>query len=243
MTGADHNLDRALAASTLQWWRDAGVDTLVDEEPVDWLAAPARVPVTPATPATTRPATVVPAAMPADLAGFLAWRMGPDAPEAGWPGPRIGPEGQATATIVVTDVPERDDLAAGRLLSGAAGMLFDRMLAAIGLDRAGIQLVPVATARPPAGRIGGADEAPLAQVLRHHLSLARPDRVLLLGDAASRAALGLNCVSARGSLHSVNHHGGQARVIASFTPRYLLDRPKAKSDAWRDLRLLMGMVA
>ena len=31
----------ALAASALDWWRDAGVDTLVDDLPRDWFAAPA----------------------------------------------------------------------------------------------------------------------------------------------------------------------------------------------------------
>ena len=30
------------ALSALDWWREAGVDTLVDEEPRDWLRAPAK---------------------------------------------------------------------------------------------------------------------------------------------------------------------------------------------------------
>jgi hypothetical protein len=39
--GADQNIDwRMTAASALEWWRDAGVDALVDEDPRDWTAAP-----------------------------------------------------------------------------------------------------------------------------------------------------------------------------------------------------------
>ncbi|WP_375381425.1 uracil-DNA glycosylase family protein [uncultured Sphingomonas sp.] len=236
--GAYQKLDwRALAASTLDWWRDAGVDLLVDEDPVDWLEPPP--PVAPAQPVSPAPG---PAAMPADLASFLAWRIGPGAPEAAWPGRRLGPEGAVTTTIVVTDLPDREDLTAGRLMSGTSGVLLDRMLAAIGLSRGTVQLVPVATARPPAGRIPPADEPQLAETIRRHLALARPERVLLLGNAASRAVLGMDCQAARGSLHIVNHESGEAGVIASFHPRFLLERPTAKADAWRDLRLLMGIV-
>ena len=40
--GADQNIDwRQAAASTLEWWRDAGVDVLVGDEPFDWLVAEA----------------------------------------------------------------------------------------------------------------------------------------------------------------------------------------------------------
>ncbi|MGI4732083.1 MAG: uracil-DNA glycosylase family protein [Janthinobacterium lividum] len=234
--GADRNHDwGAIAASALDWWREAGVDVLIDEAPVDWLAAPIALPSVTRAPA----AAPAPAAMPGDLAAFLAWRLGPDAPEAGWPGRRLGAEGATTATIVVTDLPDREDLVAGRLMSGTAGVLLGRMLAAIGLDRDGVQLVPVATARPPSGRIPPADEPRLAETIRRHLTLARPDRVLLLGNAASRAVLGMDCAAARGSGHVVNYDGGQGTVIASFHPRFLLERPTAKADAWRDLRLLM----
>ena len=37
--GADQNHDWAkIAASALDWWREAGVDTLVEDAPFDWLA-------------------------------------------------------------------------------------------------------------------------------------------------------------------------------------------------------------
>lgn len=240
--GAEQNFDwRRLTASALEWWDAAGVDTLVDELPRDWLAAPAPIapPIAAAEPAAAS------AAMPATLDAFAAWRIGPDAPEAGWPGKRLGPEGDARAALwVFTDLPEREDLAEGRLLSGAAGRLFDRMLAAIGRTRAEVLLVPLATARPPAGRIGREVEARLGEVARHHLSLGHPPRALLLGEAASRAILRMSCRDARGVLHGINHAAKQdgveamTMIVASSHPRYLLERPTAKADVWRDLRLV-----
>ncbi len=239
--GADQNFDwRKLTQSALDWWREAGVDTLVDEQPRDWLAAA----VAPAFAAPIAPALRM-ATLPDTLEAFAAWRTGPDAPEAGWPGGRLSPQGHASAPLwIFTDLPEREDLKAECLLSGAQGRLLERMLAAIGLSRDGVFVVPLAIARPPAGRIGREVEPRLAEVARHHLSLGRPVRALLLGETTSRALLGINCHQARGSVHRINHTSGPAGVeaatmiVASLHPRLLLERPFAKADAWRDLRLL-----
>ncbi|MBN8807493.1 MAG: uracil-DNA glycosylase [Sphingomonas sp.] len=235
--GADQNHDwRASIASALEWWRDAGVDCELDEVPRDWLArAPIAAPVTPAIAAAAVPA------LPDTLDAFVAWRIGEAAPEGRWPGRPMAPQGSAASGLmVVVDMPDREDEAAGALLSGAAGRLFDRMLAAIGRDRQSIHLASVAVKRPPAGRLADDVAQDLAALLRHHLALARPKRILALGNAASRAIAGLDVASARGNLHAVNHDGGTSDVVASFHPRFLLERPAAKADAWKDLRLLIG---
>ena len=140
-------------------------------------------------------------------------------------------------------MPDREDDAAGALLSGSAGRLFDRMLAAIGRDRDSVYLTALAVKRPPAGRVTDETAQKLTALIRHHLSLATPKRVLALGNAASRAITGLDVADARGSLRVVNHDGGTSEVVASFHPRFLLERPAAKADAWRDLRLLIGGLA
>lgn len=251
--GADQNIDwRIAAASALEWWRDAGVDSLIDEAPRNWLAA-----VEPARPASAsaaraRPVEVVAEArpLPATLADFLAWRLGPDAPEAGWPGKPIATQGPADADLLVMiDLPEREDADSGVLMSGAAGRLFDRMLAAIGRDRSSIQLVPICVKRPAAGRIAPEIEDRLNEIARHHVMLARPKRLLLLGNAPSRALLGADAARARGGLHGINLHGGKepggngdvaTQAVASFHPRFLLERPAAKAEAWKDLQMLIG---
>jgi len=234
--GADQHTDwRAEIASTLDWWRDAGVDTIVGEAPFDWLAPE------PAKPAAVQERATVPTlAMPGELTAFLAWRSGPEAPEQGWARHVLAPAGAAGQDLlVVTDMPDPADETDGALLSGAAGKLFDNMLAAIGRDRGSVGLTALALARPRGGRLPDAAAEQLTAILRHHLALAAPKRVLLLGNAVSRALLSLDCLKARGTLHVVNHGGGTSAEVASLHPRLLLERPQQKAEAWKDLQLLI----
>ncbi len=128
--GAEYTQDwRQGLASALEWWADAGVETLQDDAPRDWLARPAAAPeaqhkevAVAATPAEILPTT---------LEDFVAWRLGAAAPESGWHSPLIAPRGPAHPKLVIfSDMPCAEDTEA--LMSGATGALFDRMLAAIG---------------------------------------------------------------------------------------------------------------
>ena len=242
--GADQNHDwRASIASALEWWRDAGVDCEIDDTPRDWLARAAATPVVETLSAQVRDAEVAPVTLPATLEEFTTWRLGSAAPESGWPGRALGTQGDAASGLmIVVDMPDREDDAAGQLLSGNAGVLFDRMLAAIGRGRQSIYLTALAVKRPPAGRVTEETAQKLEALIRHHLSLARPNKVLALGNAASRAITGLDVANARASLRTVKHEGGTSELVASFHPRFLLEKPAAKADAWKDLRVLMGGV-
>ena len=237
--GADQSIDwRQAAASALAWWAEAGVDVLVDDAARNWLAAPA-----PRTPDRPPPIAVAPVAapdaLPAGLEAFLAWRAGHAAPEAGWPGGWVAASGPADAALMVlVDCPDRGDDAGG-LLSGAAGRLFDRMLGAIGLSREAVHLATVCAKRPTAGRSPADLHARLAAITAHHVGLVAPKRLLLLGNAASRAVLGTELQEARGISHRFNHSGGESAVVASYHPRFLLEKPAAKAGAWADLQVLM----
>lgn len=236
--GADQQIDwNAAAASALDWWHEAGVDTLVEEAPRDWLAMPA----TAASTIAAAPAPPIPAAMPSVFTEFLDWRRGDAAPEAAWRGVSIAASGPATSDVMVlVDCPDRDDESGGILMSGQVGRLFDRMLAAIGRDRATVHLAAVCAKRPVAGRMPGEVEVRLAEIAQHHVALVAPKRLLLLGNAASRAVLGAELIGMRGRLHGFNHKGGQTGVVASFHPRFLIEKPAAKAEAWKDLQMLIG---
>lgn len=252
--GADQAIDwAALTASTLDWWQEAGVDVLVEADPRDWLVpeqplilSTAAVPA-PRFDATARPAAapagIAPAtaAMPDTIAAFLDWRCGPDAPEAGWPGATIIASGPVDAAIMVlVDLPDRDDCDAEKLLSGSVGRLFDRMLAAIGRTRDSVHVASVCAKRPAAGRVARDLEARLGEVARTHVALVAPKRLFVLGNAASRAVLGMDVMSARGTLHRFNYGDAHSEVVASHHPRFLIEKPIAKADAWKDLQLLSG---
>jgi DNA polymerase len=141
--------------------------------------------------------------------------------------------------MILIDMPEASDTASGQLLSGDPGALFDRMLGAIGRDRTTIYLASLCPARPPGGILGDAMLAPLARIARHHIALVAPKRLWLMGQAVSRALAGPDASPSAGRLLQINHDGGNVTGVASFSPRFLLQRPKMKAAAWADMQALI----
>ena len=231
-------LDITGALSALDWWQGAGVDTPIAEEPRNWLAETrANIATAPAIDTPLAPAT-----LPNTLAGFHQWiETSADMPDGSRQGRRILPAGHpASGIMVIIDMPEPADGAAGTLLCDDSGQLFDRMLAAIGRDRASIYFTSLCFERPIGGQTNPATIGRLGEIARHHIALAAPKRVLLMGQAVSRAILGTELISARGKLLEVNHDGAKTEAVATFAPRFLIQSPARKADAWRDLRLLIG---
>ena len=74
-----------------------------------------------------------------------------------------------------------------------------------------------------------------AEVARHHIRVAKPERLLLFGDGPCVALLGKRLVEARGHVHKVEG----VRTVATFHPRQLINQPSNKARAWKDLLLLM----
>ena len=229
---------RQSLASALEWWRDVGVETLADDDPRDWLARPAvgaeaaaggvgelaaaaEAPVTP---------------LPDTLEGFTAWRMSEEAPEADWLTTRIAPGGPADAELMIlTDTPEADDR--DSLMSGAAGRLLDRMLAAIGQKRESVYLASLAWARPLTGQIPADSEARLIELALHQIALVGPRKLLLLGQSANRVRGTTNGSGFGNGDHDINYSGGKTEVVATYHPRFLMERSAAKAEAWKHLLL------
>lgn len=236
--GADQNSDwHEAIASALDWWREAGVDVELQESPRDWLAAPAVA--TPAVAVASDAASAAPP-LPATLEAFATWRLGPDVPEAAWRVPLISATGPTSSELMILlEMPEREDATEGRLLGGGAGRLFDRMLAAIGLDRNRVHIASIAAGRPVSGRIPREAMEPLSTIARHYVGLVKPRALLLLGNAPCQVMLGDLCQSARGGLRPVNQ-GGATVAVASFHPQQLLERPQMKAESWKDLQMLQG---
>ena len=235
--------------AALAWLVDAGVDSIVDDTPHNWLAPlppvqvappPVAEPIAPCEADAVVEARVSVAsvdsltALQAALAEFdgcaLATHGSPPLFADGTPG---------SALMLVGDMPTARDAAAGRVFSGPAGLLLDRMLAAIGLGRdtaylANIVYWPTPGARSPAD----AEIAACAPFLRRQIELAKPKAILALGGSASAAltggGAGLNRL--RGKWQTLN--GGTVPVLPTFHPVQLLAQPSLKALAWRDLLTL-----
>ena len=231
--GADQHIEwHEAAASALEWWQDAGVDTLVEDELRDWFATP--VPMrTPAAVAST-PVADLP---PDTLDAFLTWRMGDAVPEAGWNAERLAVAATKNpALMILTDLPEPDDSVEAGWMTGPVGVLLDRMLAAIGLDRDAVTIAGIAQARPLSGRVPGDAQATLDDLAQRLVTLVAPRKLLLFGAEPCRALLGQD--GQRGGLRTLHHDGIDCPAIATFHPRFLLERPLAKAESWRHLQLL-----
>ncbi len=217
------------AASALSWWEEAGVDTIVGEEPRDWLNPKAKA-------ADEKPAPA-PDRLPGTIEDFHAWLATTDAlPFATPAAARTGPAGDpASGLMVLTDMPSAE----GGLISGEAGALFDRMLTAMGRDRGTIYLAALSPIRTPTGAIDDKSAAKLAEIARHHIGLARPSALLLFGDACGKALVGSAVAGARARWHEIQTAEGPIRTLVTIRPEKLVKQPALKALAWADLQMLM----
>ena len=232
MGGEQHGLSAADAASALGWWLEAGVDVAVAESPRDWLKAPAPPP-----PNVRPPSAEAVSQALETLHLFRDWLgKAPALPLAGAGTARILPQGRESAPVMlVAEMPAREDAAEGRPIGGQAWQLMSKMLAAIGIAADDAYSATLSCFHAPGATIGADELAECAAIARQHVTLAKPKRLLLLGDAPARALLGKPLAAARGHVHKVEG----VRTVATFHPRFLLNRPSDKALAWRDLLLLM----
>lgn len=253
-----------LAESYYDWWSLAGVDALVGETPAGWLDAPiandaaAAGPKQIAQPAFAEPEPLplpaalqrqeapaapvrkAPAVFPEAWGEFQQWLANADdVPGSQWDARRVLPVGQAEAPLMLlTAWPEIDDQREGALFTGAAGQLLDAMLRAVGMTRADSYLASLAVTRPPGGRCDEKEAADLDRLLWHHLRLAKPGRLLLVGSDIVRMAANTPLADTRGKLLDINQDGGKVETVAVAHPAMLLARPAQKAAAWDSLKLL-----
>ena len=234
MGGEHDRLTAAEAASVLGWWIEAGVDVAIQETPRAWFGASAAAPV-PDTAPESRITTGQ--ELPASLEAFRSW-LGetPALPLAQGNVRRVLPKGiEAAEVMLLADMPTPEDVASGQPIAGEAWELTERMLAAIGFDSEQAYVASLSCFHSPGTRLAGKELDACADIARRHVALAKPKRLLLLGDTTCRALLGKPLTAARGHVHKIEG----VRAVATFHPRFLLDRPSNKALAWRDLLLLM----
>ena len=231
----DGDTARAHAMQALGWWLDSGVDVAISEAPRDWRRS---------MPAATRPqaaaaiAPVTAREAPTDLPSFRSWLS----EEAGLPLDRPGarrvlPHGsEAAPLMLMADFPSPQECAEGRPLAGESWVLAQRMLAAIQIEPDAAYLATLSCFQAPGARFDDRDLQRCGAIARDHVRHAKPQRLLLFGDAPARALTGQTLAAARGKIHRIEG----VRTVATFHPRWLLQRPSDKALAWKDLLLLMS---
>lgn len=131
----------------------------------------------------------------------------------------------------------------GKPFVGKAGQLLDKMLAAIGRNRAENALITnVNYWRPPGNRSPEADELAVCRpFVDRFIEVSRPRLIVAAGGIPAVSLLGSRegIMKLRGNEYCYTTPGGyRVPLIPMLHPAYLLRRPQDKSRAWRDLLLI-----
>ena len=259
------NPDEARAA--LKWLVDAGADEALADAPVDRFAVAAEATVAPARVAAPAPAVARPA--PAEspraiaMAPVAASAGAKSAREAAaacatldelrsaveaFDGCQLKVTAKHTVfadghqgapVMLIGEAPGRDEDLQGLPFVGRSGQLLDRMLNAIGLDRAtNAYITNVIFWRPPGNRPPTPEEAAVcAPFLFRHIELKQPKVLVLLGGTPVKHLLGIEdgITRTRGRWGRYVLNGVEIPALPTFHPAYLLRQPSAKKQAWLDL--------
>ena len=233
-------------AGALDWWREAGLEHDFSDEPHDWLARPeaAAVPDAATAPPAQRPAAALapppqvliggdPAGWPQDLAGFSQWWLNEPSLDAGETGGRVAPRGNpGAALMIVVEHPEAED--SEHLLAGPHGALIEGILRALGQTSAEAYIAALLPRHMPLPDWSALADAGLGELARHHVALARPQRVIGFGPHVS-SLLGHDPAKSGAQTTPYYSIGGSTRALAAPGLDSLLTRAPAKARLWQTL--------
>jgi uracil-DNA glycosylase len=258
-------MDPRLIAALLDWQAELGADEFIGDVGVDRFADPVAAAPAPTTTAAVGRAAPPPVAAPPQVAApdpvaeARALAAGAQTldqlaeVQAAYPhcelrkGARnfVFCDGNPAARVMVLgEAPGDNEDRQGKPFVGQAGQLLDRMLSAIGLDRASpdpaqaVYITNVLPWRPPGNR--DPEPAEIAMMLpfvRRHIELAGPEVLVLMGNHACQAMLGQRGIT---KLRGQWTEALGLPVLPMLHPAYLLRNPYAKREAWADLLALQA---
>ena len=123
----------------------------------------------------------------------------------------------------------------GDSFSGEAGKLFDNMLSAIHLRRNDkVYLLSVVQRRIPNDQEPGHQESvSCADFLEQQVRSIQPSVIVVLGNLAAERLIGLDRDFS--DYRQMTYKCWGVNLITTYHPQHLLDNPKDKADAWKDL--------
>lgn len=253
-------------ADLLRFYAEAGVDEALDDMPADRFAeaaaaqaarAPARRQETPAAarPAAPQPAAPMPA-VPDEAQAAKARELARQAQtleelrdivdsfdgcNLKFTAKQIAfSDGNPNASLMlVGEAPGRDEDIQGKPFVGRSGQLLDRMLAAIGIERAsGAYIANVIPWRPPGNRTPTPLETEICRpFIERQIELVNPKVLVTLGGPSAKALLhateGMLKLRGKWKMH-MTPSGAEIATMPTLHPAYLLRNPAHKKLAWRD---------
>ena len=141
--------------------------------------------------------------------------------------------------MIVGEGPGQKEDELGKPFVGDAGMLLNKMLMAINIDRNKVYITNVVNYRPPNNRKPEpAEIIRYSNFLREHISIIDPKILILMGSSAMEALFGskIKISKERGAWKEVIVNQKTYLTIITFHPAYLLRQPDQKKYSWSDLK-------
>ncbi len=251
----DRPLNNAELLTVLDWYRAAGVDMAVLDEPVDRFAQKPPAAITMPPRAAAQPPASAPALGPVGGDPSEARQLAATAQSLDelrnilerYDGcglkfratQLVFADGNPRARIMlIGEAPGAEEDRQGKPFVGRSGQLLDRMLGAIGLDRTSVYIVNTVPWRPPGNRTPTPEEMELCLPFLHRqVELVAPQLVMTLGGPAMQTVFRTTngIIKMRGKWQDVNIGSHAVAALPTLHPAYLLRNPPAKQQAWRDL--------
>jgi len=143
--------------------------------------------------------------------------------------------------MLIGEAPGANEDQEGTPFVGRAGILLNKMLMAINLNRSNVYISNIINFRPPDNRRPTEEEIKryLPYILKH-IEIISPQILVLLGSTAMNALIGSDIVisKARGKWMEKKFGNCKTSVIITFHPAFLMRQPAQKKMAWIDLKLI-----
>ncbi len=143
--------------------------------------------------------------------------------------------------MLIGEAPGANEDQEGLPFVGRAGVLLDKMLAAIDLDRSKVYISNIVNYRPPANRRPTDEEIKrYLPFITKHIEIINPKILVLLGSTAMSALIGSEVVISkmRGKWIEKKFGDCTTSIIITFHPAFLMRQPAQKKMAWMDLKMI-----
>ncbi len=141
--------------------------------------------------------------------------------------------------MIIGEGPGQKEDEIGKPFVGDAGMLLNKMLKAINIEREKVYITNVVNYRPPNNRKPEpAEVTRYSEFLRKHISIIDPKILILMGSTAMESLFGsrIKITKERGNWKDIIIKNKTYLSMITFHPAYLLRQPEQKKYSWSDLK-------
>jgi uracil-DNA glycosylase family 4 len=144
--------------------------------------------------------------------------------------------------MFVGEAPGHDEDLEGIPFVGRAGQLLTKIIEAIQLRREDVYIANVIKCRPPENRNPEPDEVDACEpFLFRQVGAIKPKVIVALGKFAAQTLLRSSEPISR--LRGKVFNYGEALLVPTFHPAYVLRNPASKRDVWEDMKMVRDLLA